>query len=50
MEGIRKTIERLCHQKKKGSKIFKVLPGIVSRSVLYKVIKRIKKQAVAFHV
>ena len=47
MEGIRKTIERLCHVEKKGSETFKLLQGIVSRSGVYKVIKRIK---VAFHM
>ena len=41
--GIRKTIERLCHQEKKGSEIFKLLQGIVSRSGVYKVITQIKE-------
>ena len=40
MEG--KMIERLCHKEKKDSEIFKLLQGIVSRSDVYKVIKRIK--------
>ena len=43
MKGIRKTIERLYPQRKKGSEIFKLFQGIVSRSGVYKVIKRIKE-------
>ena len=43
LEGIRKTIERLCHQGKKGSEIVKLWLDIVSQSDVYKVIKRIKE-------
>ena len=43
MEGIHKAIERLYHQGKKGSEIFKLLQGIVSQSGVYKVIKQVKE-------
>ena len=39
MEGIHKMIEKLYHQGKKGSEVFKLLQGIVSQSGVYKVIK-----------